>query len=206
MNNPMEVITELAKQNQHILEPFRQYLAEYFEYVAEEKGVHEKQLFIRPLIGLKLDVDGGRTLAVRPGWKKAQRTGLGPDIPGEFIPQEITLELLGQLRLKLAPDNPIKVMGSIPINGDVNARNLKTMCEVAHSLLRNPMARFGQQADRCVCCHRELTDLTSRTRGIGPECVKWFSFFKNDHPIALKYTDQYRDVFAPFENSADVSV
>lgn len=208
MSNAIEAITELANRNAHILEPFRQYLAEYFEYVAEEKGIYSTPLFIRPLIGLKLDVDGGkRTLAVRPGWKKAVRhaTENDPGIPGEFQPKIITLELVPELRLKLAPESRIAIQGRIWANQTANAGNLRTICEAADSLLRNPLARFGQQADRCVCCRRALTDLTSRTRGIGPECVKWFSFFENDNPITRKYRTEYRDIFADFEITADVS-
>jgi hypothetical protein len=207
MGTAFETIKELVNRQAHILEPFRQYLSEYFEFVADEKGINEQPIFKRPLIGLKLDVNGGRpTLAVRPGWKKAKKypTDENPGIPGEFQPQEITLELVKELKLILSPGEAIKVLGRVYVNQDTNKRNLKAICETADSLLRNPLATFGQQADRCVCCHRSLTDLISRTRGIGPECIKWFSFFDKDNHITRKYRAEYRDLFAPFEISADV--
>ena len=207
MDKAFEAVTALANRQEHVLEPFRQYLAEYFEFVAGEKDIGKEPLFARPLIGLKLDVDGGKqTLAVRPGWRKAKRhpTDYSLDVPGDFQPQEITLELVQDLKLTLAPGG-VKVTGKVRADEDDNARNLKTICVTADSLLRNPLAAFGQQADRCVCCHRKLTDLISRTRGIGPECVKWFSFFDKDNPITRKYRAEYRDVFAPFEVSAEAT-
>ena len=153
-------------------------------------------------------MNGGKNiLAVRPGWKKAKRssTDEDPGVPGEFQPQDITLELVRELRLALAPGGVIKIAGRVWANEDANARNLKTVCETADSLLRNPLATFGQQADRCVCCHKLLTDLKSRTRGIGPECIKWFSFFDTDNPITRKYRAEYRDIYAAFEISAEAT-
>lgn len=35
-----------------------------------------------------------------------------------------------------------------------------------------PWMIFGRSKDRCCCCGRWLTDDTSRSRGIGPECLR----------------------------------
>jgi hypothetical protein len=58
----------------------------------------------------------------------------------------------------------------------------------------DPADVFGRQADKCCCCGRALTDVVSRTRGIGPECVRMFGSFAEfaERPDAVtKYRQQY---------------
>ena len=101
------------------------------------------------------------------GWLLAQPVG-DPLMEGFRLVEVASVsEAMGQLSGQGSDRS--QATGTVYIDEKKNARNLKTMCETADSLLKNPSATFGQQADRCVCCHRWLTDLTSRTRGIGPE-------------------------------------
>ena len=49
------------------------------------------------------------------------------------------------------------------------------MLPVLEIIARNPVEaaeRFGRELGECSCCHKSLTDETSRARGIGPVCAK----------------------------------
>ena len=54
----------------------------------------------------------------------------------------------------------------------------------------DPMGVFSRQADRCCRCSKPLTDVVSRTRGIGPECIRLFRCFDLDAPPTV--VDKYR--------------
>jgi hypothetical protein len=70
-------------------------------------------------------------------------------------------------------------------------RALDALRNKTHDLLMNPWALFSEQADRC-CCHKELTDIESRSRGIGPECIRLFTSFRCRPPTAVdKYRQKY---------------
>jgi hypothetical protein len=43
---------------------------------------------------------------------------------------------------------------------------------------------FSRQADKCCCCGKALTDVVSRTRGIGPERIRMFG-------AVAKYRQRY---------------
>lgn len=203
MGDAFDEIASMATGRADVLEPFRQYAADYIKFVAGEKEVTGGPPFARPLIGLKLDLPGGQTLAVRPGWTKSRRPTAGhPGVPGEFRLEVVTLVLVRELRLRLAPGRPPAFVGRVWLDPDRNRPSLEAICATADSFLRNPLATFGTQADRCACCRRPLTDLTSRTR-VGPECVRWYRFFERDHPVARRYQARYRDIDAPFDSSAD---
>jgi hypothetical protein len=50
----------------------------------------------------------------------------------------------------------------------VRATRLRAILDTAHDLLMDPAEVFSRQADKCCCCGKALTDVVSRTRGIGP--------------------------------------
>lgn len=52
---------------------------------------------------------------------------------------------------------------------------LASESEVVAAILLDPIkatATYGARFGRCGMCHRQLTDPESRTRGIGPECIR----------------------------------
>ena len=131
----------------------------------------------QPTVGLKLDLPDNLTLGIRPGWKK----GYG-DL-GTVDLDVIGLELLGPgklLCLKLSPDKISS--GRLNLSMAVNKERLAVVLATAKDLLMDPMELFSRQADRCCCCHKQLTDDVSRTRGIGPECIRMFDCFKLPPP------------------------
>jgi hypothetical protein len=174
----------------NILVPFREYMAEYFAYVLEEREESPATEYShRPLIGLRLELEGLKRLAIRPDWtppiKRKRYDDRGPFqgwniiTPGSIDPNIITVELLTPgkaLSLKL-DGTPVKLAGKVFVNQDLNRDNLKLISDAAHALLMNPFARFAQQEEHCCCCGKSLSDVVSRTRGIGPECIKYFRFF-----------------------------
>lgn len=136
----------------------------------------------RPTVGLRLNlIDMG--LTIRPGWRAAKRNCLGKKLLGQVNLDVIHLELLGPgnlLELKLHADK----ISTPRLNRDmaVNKKRLDIVLDTVDDLLMDPMALFSRQADRCVNCHKPLTDDVSRTRGIGPECIRLFACFNLPPP------------------------
>lgn len=50
--------------------------------------------------------------------------------------------------------------------------DLLTALGTMEDYLRDPRAVLARSHDNCCCCGRRLTDELSRSRGIGPECIK----------------------------------
>jgi hypothetical protein len=62
----------------------------------------------------------------------------------------------------------------------------------AHDLLADPMRLFSEQKDHCCCCGKALTDPVSRTRGIGPECARFFGCWSLKPPTKVeRYRQEY---------------
>ncbi len=150
----------------------------------------------RPTIGLRLQLPGKKTLAIRPGWSPPRRRhaedAADPRRFGKLHLDAVTLELLGPgklLTVTLTEGKPPR-SGNVFTEMRQNVVNLDTILSTAHDLLMDPMEVFSRQADRCCCCSKPLTDVVSRTRGIGPECVRKFGCFKLDNPPTA--VDKYR--------------
>jgi hypothetical protein len=179
------------------LDALREYAQTFFldavNTICTEKGWDTPQYVRRPTLGLQIDCDFGMHLAIRPAWelprgKPGHRQGFGI-----VITEKLDLEVLGEksgvfLHVRLRE-------GALPklrhLTGDdimryyaMNALNQKT-----HDLLVDPMSLFSQQSERCVCCHKTLTDPVSTTRGIGPECIRLFQAFLLTPPSKV---EQYR--------------
>jgi hypothetical protein len=179
-------------QEVHVLEPFRQYMSEYFEYVADKKQLDQGRLERCPLIGLSFDLDTGCRLAVRAGWKKATHRNDGSISFGVWNPQIVTIELVKSgppLKNRLSPGE-IRVE-RCSANAAQNEVKVSLLLDIADRFLRNPIDTVakGHQANACCVCGKPLTDYVSRTRGIGPECIKWFTFFEQESAVAKQYVD-----------------
>jgi hypothetical protein len=198
---------EMVNSKANILVPFREYMAEYFAFVLEEREESPATEYSqRPLIGLRLELEGLKRLAIRPDWSppikrrryddRGQFQGWNIITPGSIDPNIITVELLTPgkaLSLKL-DRTAVKLAGKVFVNQDLNRDNLKLITDAAHALLTNPFARFAQQEEHCCCCGKSLSDVVSRTRGIGPECIKYFRFFDTAPVSVQKYRQQFRSI------------
>ncbi len=205
-------------QRSDTLMPFYQDMSAYFSWVKEEveaaraKEGKPKGYDRRPAIGLRLQLEGNKVLAIRPGWRSPGRysrlDGVEYDparhIPGNIIPGIVTLELLGPsklLSLKLSKDK-VQLVGSVSLDMNENSERLHMIVKAAHSLMMRPWETFEESAmlaDRCCCCRKRLTDLTSRSRGIGPECITKFKYFSEPSPVVQRYRLQFRNIDDPWE-------
>jgi hypothetical protein len=209
-------------QKSDTLMPFYQDMSAYFSWVKEEaeaaraKVGKPKGYDRRPPIGLRLQLEGNKVLAIRPGWRSPGRYSrldgveydLARHFPGDIVPGVVTLELLGPgklLSLKLTTDK-VQLVGSVSLDMNENKERLHMIVKAAHSIMMRPWETFEESAglaDRCCCCRKLLTDLTSRSRGIGPECITKFKYFSEPSPVVKRYRRQYRNIDDPWEIVGD---
>lgn len=190
-------VKELCERQSHVLGPLQENMQDYFQWRVQEDG---KEYWRRPQIGLKLDLADGKVLAIRPGWQPSSHERGQDDISGVVIYEKVHLELLAPgklLSLRLEPGN-IYLCGNVFLDMNTNKAHLQDILKAAHHLLTAPWETFSSQADRCCCCHKGLSDIVSRTRGIGPECIRWFKWFDMP-PASLKhYQEKYRSIDEPW--------
>jgi hypothetical protein len=182
-------MSEILEASRPVLVPFREYLSEYLAWMEEEKQKEAPSVGYgrRPLIGLKLELPDDKALAIRPRWHPPGSVKLEPGVyapvPGRIDPKVITLELVGPGKLlALTLDGTEVKRGRAYYDMDINRKFVKAITDAARSLLLDPMATFSTQSEYCCKCGKPLTDLTSRTRGIGPECIRYFRWFAEVPP------------------------
>lgn len=135
----------------------------------------------RPLIGLRLAVDDRKSLTCKPGWTPAKWRHLdGGHVrePGRLHLDRVLVELVTPgLKLKLTITEDGVRLGGFSCRGDGHLLldDIKLVGRTFHRLIADPMATFAAQSDNCCCCGKALTDITSRLRGIGPECIRYFA-------------------------------
>ena len=169
-------------------EKFRAYVAPYFELRKRDAQQRVKDLLegtefhTRPVIALRL-YDKWDKIVIRPDWTKTVKGGY--QIGGTLDPQAITLELFrdhpscrnSRLDLRIAPDRvkAYRISAKVPVNED----NISYVADTLASFLDSPVAFFHRgDHSHCCFCGKELTDQVSVSRGVGPECVKVFDYFK----------------------------
>lgn len=215
--------SELTAFRRDTLDSAGAYLAGYFGQSLPEPDTAEGGYTRRPVLGLRLRPDDTQTLAIRPHWTPPHsgnlRDGNGEavwegvlgdasrrkyiyvDHPGKLDTEVICIELLDKKQRLLgltlsanAPPKPTYVRWDM----DINRQSIRTITDLLHGLLIEPEATFAQsaQSNHCCCCGRGLTDVVSRTRGIGPECIKSKSYgYFSLPPISAveKYRLDHRD-------------
>jgi hypothetical protein len=50
------------------------------------------------------------------------------------------------------------------------------LAEMSDTEVRDAMALYGRELEHCGCCGKELTDETSRARGVGPVCWNKYGY------------------------------
>jgi hypothetical protein len=96
-----------------------------------------------------------------------------------LLTDQVWIELLGPrklMTLRIREDQGI-CAGLTPYDPDERARRLRLVVDTIHAFLMTPEQVFARQADHCCCCGKILTDIVSKTRGIGPECLRYFCSF-----------------------------
>src|SRR5438067_12652798 len=62
-------VDALIRRNDLIFQAGGEFLSTHFEAMEKAKGVPDTGYLRRPLIGLRIPIPGGMTLAAKPGWK-----------------------------------------------------------------------------------------------------------------------------------------
>jgi len=165
-------------EDTNTLESFRALLEGWFRledlaYREKQRAAgHEEGYSRRPAIGLYLP-GNDLTLAVRPIYHKARKT---------IDPASLTVEIVGPPSIgsiHLAPGNAR--WRSIRVSRVEEV--FEAVMDIARRMVANPWEVFGGSAGKCCRCRRPLTDIISRTRGIGPECIQRFVYFVTQHEI-----------------------
>jgi len=159
-----------------------EFLSGHFQAQEALRGRPDGGYGRRPLIGLRFAVDANKSLTCKPGWTPAKWCCAdSPAVltkPGQLHINRVLIELVAPgLKLKLSITEDGVRLGGFSYRGDrpVLLDDIKCVGRTFHRLIADPMATFAAQSDNCSCCGKALTDITSRLRGIGPECIKYFA-------------------------------
>jgi hypothetical protein len=186
-----------VREHQNVFDPFQEWVTWHFADMDQHH--HEKTgvagYIVRPNIGLRLlTPDQAQTLAVRPGWRKGRRDG-DVRIRGVLQLDRVELELLtkGRLTMRIIlvegqPAEPRRVV----LDPELRRHGLRSLVAVCHGFLMDPQVVMARSSDNCVNCGKGLSDDVSRTRGIGPECIRRFNRLL-DYQNRPRAVDLYRD-------------
>lgn len=133
----------------------------------------------KPGVALRLQEDNVR-LTATPSWNKYAKTLNCSELRLELLTEQkattggkegIKLDWL--FHFKLTPDWPptLTKMHIWPPCEDTSA-----FCRIIRDFVQDPLAVLGRNSDNCGICGRCLTDGASRSRGIGPECIRLIDF------------------------------
>jgi hypothetical protein len=151
----------------------------------------------RPNISLRLIADGQPTakLLVLPKWSKAKGLLHCADLRLEFLTETLVETPDGdaqkwskRLAFDILPKDTMKFSRDDTPQLEPNVFELRRYSTDAVEVLRRAVAVmedfladrravFARSHDSCCVCGRTLTDEQSRSRGIGPECIKTVDFF-----------------------------
>jgi len=204
-----EGVHGLLSRNQTIFAAGGEILSGHFAAMEQEKGVPEGGYLRRPLIGLRIPI-WKSIITAKPGfekprkefiqsseridgvWNKLPEPRYRPAQPGRLLLGRVELELVTprlECRLAITEDGA-KCLSFWP-DPQRNLNNMKTVASALYKLIDNPSAVFSAEAERCCNCGKPLTVATSRLRGIGPECIRFFSSFEQ---IAAEVKAKYRSL------------
>lgn len=215
------------------LKAFHEDMSFYFQWVDEEKKAglvadrKEPVYHQRPTLGLHLELPNFVSLAIRPDWeegkflldadnKRRWLKGRWLREPGTLITDSITLELLGPGKLftiRLTPISEkfpegIRLSGCVNKDMKVNAQRLALIVATCDKLLKDPWEAFRDSAalaEVCCCCHKPLDVEESKSRGIGPDCIRYFPDYGQNVSLgqAAKKKTEWRSIDAPIDEVPD---
>jgi hypothetical protein len=149
----------------------------------------------RPNISLRLIADPTAKLLVLPKWSKAKGLLHCADLRLEFLTETLVETPDGdarnwskRLEFDILPKDTMKFSRDDTPQLEPNVFQLRRYGADAVEVLRRAVAVmddflddrravFARSHDSCCVCGRHLTDEQSRSRGIGPECIKTVDFF-----------------------------
>jgi hypothetical protein len=142
----------------------------------------------RPHISLRLICEGEppAKLIVHPTWYRHSNSVNLSLVQCELL-QECLRRVNGvqarkfdrQLELRLDPTDSVR----LPMISETAPQDVSRAIGVMREFLDDHRTVFARSHDNCCCCGKSLTDELSRSRGIGPECIKKirsFAFLEKD--------------------------
>jgi hypothetical protein len=161
-------------ENSPTLQTFREKVATLFRAMLEDA---EEPFKRRPPVSLRLICQGEppAKLIVHPGWNSVAKTINLDWAKCELLQETLKIakgeraRMFGkQVSFGISTERPSSV-GSMYRTAETD---VSRAIEVMREFLDDHAAVFARSHDHCCCCGRALTDELSRSRGIGPECIK----------------------------------
>jgi hypothetical protein len=169
----------ILANNDPVLQAFREKAAIMFRAILEGA---EEPFKRRPPVSLRLICQGEppAKLVVPPGWNSVAKTVNLDWAPCELfqetrdVVRDICVRRFGkQVSFSIGAERPSRV-GAIYRTAEADVGRA---IEVMRDFLGDHGAVFARSHDHCSCCGRALIDELSRSRGIGPECIKKIPYF-----------------------------
>jgi hypothetical protein len=172
-------VNQALVDNAVLLQEFREKVTIVFRWMLEGS---EKPFKRRPPVSLRL-ICGGKPFAkliVHPGWNSVSKT-IGLDWVACELLQETSLVVNYTPVRKFGNQVDFIIRVGCPSKVKSIYRTAETdvgrVVDVIRDFLDDHRAVFARSHDHCSCCGRALTDELSRSRGIGPECIKKIDAF-----------------------------
>jgi hypothetical protein len=175
----------VVADNTATLQAFRLKASTLFQVMLKEPQRPFKR---RPSVSLRLICEGNppAKLIVHPTWHRHTNTINLSLVQCELL-QECLQRVNGvearkfdrQLELRLDPTDAVR----LPLISRTALQDVRRAIDVMREFLDDHCIVFARSHDNCCCCGKGLTDELSRSRGIGPECIKkinWCAFGQKD--------------------------
>jgi hypothetical protein len=176
-------IPELLADNASRILAFRAKAVSIFKAMLEGKPPTKR----RPPASLRLICKGDPPgkLIVHPEWNYSRKVVVIEEIECELLEErDVTVMALNpetgqkektaarqfahQFSMDVQPDGPLK-----PRSYRLSAvKDVARIVEVMRDFINDHNVVFARSHSNCCCCGKGLTDELSRSRGIGPECIK----------------------------------
>ncbi len=151
----------------------RDVASKYFDAITTS-GWHER----RPMAGFKLCCDGTppARVAIRPRWDRRAKQLTTSIVEAELMVEDRKADKVGSVKRDLKISLHNRYSENVQLHKwwrdeSKTINSLSRICETILQFLEDPERVFARSSDHCCICGRALTDDTSRTRGIGPECL-----------------------------------
>jgi hypothetical protein len=167
---------ELLRAHGGVLRRLRETAVLFFTQAA-----NGKQYQRRPNLSITLPCDGDppAKLVIRPAWSSKSWILDVATLQAELVVERIVVDNLTrptvEVSLRLMAEDKFSCR---PCSITWAKECCDRLAATAAAFLDDPFAAFAKSANICCICRRKLTDEVSRSRGIGPECLKHATFFR----------------------------
>ena len=188
--SPREVPADVLGRNAPArpeLEKLHDMAASYFRCKCPDETALER----RPPVALGLR-GPGHVFTAKPGFRKPRkRLGVDGSVAiveyGRLDTESVYIDCVGVIEMPPQDGRPVlrhqkacnlrlDAAGQLSQSGTWYYRYapaaVREFLRVAETFTTSPWQVFARSVDNCCCCGRALTDGTSRSRGVGPECLR----------------------------------